>query len=93
MSSVEFAEWMAYEQVAGPLGPERGDFHNARLLTLLHNLYAKKGQGKKVKDFLPEWDKPAQSPDQMLWIARTLNRAYGGEVDGDYHRVVGETGG
>jgi hypothetical protein len=65
MSSAEFAEWLAYEQVAGPIGPERDDILHAVLVALIHNQWAKKS--KRPKDFLPEWDQGRkQSPDEML---------------------------
>lgn len=68
---------MAYERVAGPLGPERDDILTALLATVVHNVFAKKG--KKVKDFLPEWDRKPQTPEDMLHTLRHLNRIYGGE--------------
>lgn len=68
MSSREFAEWMAYEQIAGPLGPERADVLHAVHMAMLYNQWAAKGKTKKPRDFLPEWDPRArqQTSEQML---------------------------
>jgi len=64
---------MAYEQVAGPLGPERGDILHALEMALMYNAWAaSKGKGKKPKDFLPDWDRRAreQTPEDMLGVLR-----------------------
>jgi hypothetical protein len=81
MSSREFAEWMAYEQVAGPLGPERLDLLHADLMALTFNIWAKKGKEKKPKDFVVDWDrKKAQSPEDMLAMLRNWTVFAGGTV-------------
>lgn len=76
IDSREFAEWLAYERVAGPLGGERGDLHAAIVAATVHNLWAKKP--RKLRDFYPTWARRKQSPEEMLAWAKTLNRAYGG---------------
>ena len=82
MMSKEFAEWMAYEKVTGPLGPERADVLHAVLLALIHNQWAKKP--KKPKDFLPEWDQGrAQTPEEMLAMLRAWTAMAGGATDGN----------
>lgn len=82
MSSREFAEWMAYEQVTGPLGPERFDVLHAIHMAMLYNQWATKGKEKKPKEFLPDWDRKAreQTPEQMLGVFRMWAAATGGNV-------------
>jgi hypothetical protein len=81
MDSRELTEWMAYEQVTGPLGTERGDIHTALLATVVANsLKGKKGRRHKLRDFLPAWHKRRQSDDEMLAMAKTLNRMHGGRT-------------
>ncbi|MEX1037858.1 MAG: hypothetical protein WDZ96_03265 [Acidimicrobiia bacterium] len=78
MSSLEFAEWMAYEKVTGPFGGERMDVLHAVQMALIHNQWAKKP--RKPKDFLPEWDrKKAQTPEEMLAMLRAITGVKGGE--------------
>lgn len=78
MSSLEFAEWMAYERVTGPVGAERLDILHAVQMALTHNQWAKKP--KKPKDFLPEWDqRPAQTPEEMLAMLRAVTAISLGE--------------
>lgn len=82
IDSAELAEWMAYEHVAGPLGPERGDMLHGILAATVAN--AARGKGKKAepKDFIPTWDQGArQQPadwQQMLAQVQAMNRRFGG---------------
>ncbi|GAA1469981.1 DUF4035 domain-containing protein [Nocardiopsis exhalans] len=85
MSSVELNEWMAYEQMAGPLGPVRQDVLFAQLCAVVANSQRdKKSRPAKPKDFLPKWEKrgPAQGWQQQKSVARMLNAAFGGTVNG-----------
>lgn len=85
MSSVELNEWAAYEQMAGPLGPVRQDALVAQLCAVVANSNRdKKSRPAKTKDFLPKWEKrgPAQSWQQTKSVARMLNAAFGGTVNG-----------
>lgn len=83
MSGREFNEWMAYERVAGTLGPERDDLLSAMLTTLVFNLWRGKNQrARKVSDFIPEWDQRPQSADDQLAVVRWLNKAFGGDEKG-----------
>lgn len=84
MSGREFNEWMAYEKVTGTLGPERSDLHMAMLMSLFYNMWrGKKSQARGVKDFLPDWDKRPQTPEDQLAMIRWMNQAFGGEEHGD----------
>lgn len=82
IDSAELAEWMAYEHVAGPLGPERGDMLHGILAATVAN--ANRGKGKKAepKDFIPTWDQGARKQpvdwQQMLTQVQAMNRRLGG---------------
>ncbi|MFH9269187.1 hypothetical protein ACH4KN_33790 [Streptomyces sp. NPDC017546] len=82
IDSAELAEWMAYEHVTGPLGPERGDVLHGILAATVAN--ANRGKGKKAdpKDFIPTWDQGARKQggdwQQMLAQVQAMNRRLGG---------------
>jgi hypothetical protein len=71
---------MAYEQISGPLGPERGDIHMAVIAANIANANSGKGQRAKPQDFLPKWDQQGgrQSWEDMLAAVKTMNRRLGG---------------
>jgi hypothetical protein len=85
-SSAELTEWAAYEQLAGPLGPARQDALVAQLCAVVANANRdKKSKKAKPKDFLPKWDTgrgEPQSWQQTKSVARMLNSAFGGTVNG-----------
>lgn len=51
MSSREFSEWIAYEQIQ-PGSPLREDIHAALICSVLANVNRTKGKKYKVDDFL-----------------------------------------
>ncbi|MFF7365812.1 hypothetical protein [Streptomyces sp. NPDC008125] len=66
-SSEELAEWMAYEHVTGPIGPERLDVLFATLTATVSN--TARGKGKRARepqDFLQKWDQGA-AREPMDW--------------------------
>ena len=79
-SSEELTEWMAYENVAGPIGPERFDVLNAILAATVANTARAKGRKAEPKDFIPEWDQntPGMGVEEMLAAAKAMNRSLGG---------------
>lgn len=78
-SSRELTEWIEFEKLNGPLGPERADFHAALIASTLANVHRGKGKPPaKISDFLPQWGQPRQSWQEQKDIARQLNRALGG---------------
>src|SRR5699024_5650184 len=85
-SSAELTEWMAYEQMTGPLGPERQDILFAQLCAVVANSQrGKKDRKAKPKDFLLDWDRGRGEPQtwqQQKSIAQSLNAAFGGTVNG-----------
>jgi len=82
IDSRELTEWMAYERVAGPLGPERADLHAAIVAATVANaMRGKKGRPFKPADFMPQWDRPSpveQTGDDHLRIVKQLQAAFGG---------------
>ncbi|NWN89181.1 MAG: hypothetical protein HLX51_11690 [Micrococcaceae bacterium] len=79
MSSAELTQWLAYEEVTGPLGAERDD-----ALAALNAFYIMRALGaKKVKidKLMPKWDrKPAQKWQDMKMIAQALTKQFKGNV-------------
>lgn len=72
---------MAYEQVTGPLGPERFDILHADMMAMLYNPWAKKGKEKKPKDFMPDWDQnKKQTPMDMLSMLKNWTAFAGGQI-------------
>lgn len=83
--SRELTEWQAYERVAGPIGPARGDVQSAIIAATVANANRTKGKPATPADFVPTWDrKPTQTVEEMVAIAYALNAAFGGTVkDGE----------
>jgi hypothetical protein len=78
-TSSELAEWMAYERISGPFGPERHDQLMAILAATISNANRAKGRKAKPEDFLPKWDQGAtQSWEDMLAAVKTYNHRIGG---------------
>jgi hypothetical protein len=72
---------MAYEQVTGSLGTERGDLQTALLATVMSNLWrSKKTRRFKLREFLPKWHSRKQTPEDMLAMVKALNAMYGGDT-------------
>jgi hypothetical protein len=80
MDSDEITDWMAYEQVTGPFGPERGDLLHGVRASVIANTVASKGRKTKPQDFIPDWDQNKE-PDweQMLATVRVMNSRFGGQ--------------
>lgn len=79
MTSAELTEWMAYEQISGPLGPERIDVLSSILAATVANTARGKGQrAKEPSDFMPKWDQHAGTAggdwEQMLTTVTSLTR-------------------
>lgn len=79
MDSMEITEWMAYEQISGPLGPERIDVLASIIASTTANTARGKGQrAKEPADFIPEWDQGAPATgggwEQMLTTVKSLTR-------------------
>lgn len=73
---------MAYERVAGTLGPERDDLLHAITATTIAN--ANRGKGKapaKVTAFMPAWDRRTQSWEEQLAIVKQHHRTLTARAD------------
>ena len=78
ISSAEFAEWLAFQSIYGPIGPSRGDYHAAQVESTLVNVWRGKGQkAVKLSDCLLRWGRKAkQTSTQMFalvkdWLKRS----------------------
>jgi hypothetical protein len=79
IDSDELTEWMAYEQLTGPLGPDRGDVLHGIQTAVIANTTAGKGRKARPKDFIPKWDQTKSADWQdMLATARALTSRLGG---------------
>lgn len=91
MDSREVTGWMVFEQLFGPLGPERLDYLFAQLQATIANANrGKRGKTYKPADFAPRWadrerwpwaEKDAEGPqssEDHLNIVKQWNRAQGG---------------
>ena len=89
MDSDELTDWIAYEQITGPLGPTRYDVLHGIHTAVTANTTAAKGRKARPRDFIPEWDHSRKADwQQMLATVRTVNAQMGG-ID---HTNGGETG-
>lgn len=83
MSGQELADWMAYEELRGPLGPARGDWQAAVVASTIANVNrGKRGKRVKVADLLLKWRSSRlgrQSAEEMEAVGRDLAMRLGGE--------------
>jgi len=84
MSGQELADWMAYEERNGPIGPGRGDWHTAVIAaTVANTVPRRKGKARsKVTDFLIKWKgsrTARQTAEQSEAVGRQLAKMFGGE--------------
>lgn len=97
-SSLELSEWIAYEQVAGPLGEMRSDYQTAQVLAMLYNVNrGKRQKAKAPEDFMPRWDnapqaRQQQTPEEQLAIVRGMTNRMG-RSRGHDRKPAGEAGG
>jgi len=80
LGSSELTEWIAYENISGPLGSRRGDIQAATIAaTIANGNRGKKGRKFKLSDFLiPYGGRDRKSPMEMLNAIRSLNKSMGG---------------
>lgn len=64
MTSADFAMWEAYYAVE-PWGEERADLRAGIIASTQANCHRTKGAAFKPSDFMPQFDKPKQSPQQV----------------------------
>lgn len=65
VTSSELTEWAAYEHLYGPLGGARHDINQAMLAHVIHNIFADKGKGKPIEDFMPQWGTKESLSDKI----------------------------
>ncbi len=72
MDSTEFSEWVAFDSIE-PIGGQRADLRTAMLASTFVNVWKGKGQAPaRLKDFLLFHEKPKQSTDEMITLAKDL---------------------
>lgn len=83
MSSAEFSEYIAYQQIE-PFGEDRQDLRHAILPFLIASLFPKKGRRPKFSDFLlsemierSHKGKPRMSVQQMKATLKAVAAAFG----------------
>ena len=67
ISSKEFAEWMAYEQLS-PGYPEREDAQAAVVAQTVYNMMRAKGRARPLKDFLLNFRVPERRPAEEMMM-------------------------
>jgi|GEM_PF-882201 len=87
ISSAELTEWMAYEEIVGPLDVGyRVDVVAGIVSSTIANVNrGKKGRRFKPDDFTPSWGgrnrrRRPQTPEEQLAVVRGINAALGGTV-------------
>jgi len=79
MSSAELSEWVAFSTLE-PFGAEASYFGHAITASTIANVNRQKGQrAHKVDEFMPKFEKQAQSVDQMLQVAEMMTIGLGGK--------------
>lgn len=81
MSGAELADWQAYEAAHGPLGPVRGDWQAAQIVTMIANANrGKRGKVVKIKDMMLAWrgSGTVSSPEDMERTGKMLASRLGG---------------
>lgn len=70
---------MAYEQVAGPIGPERDDWNAASTVAAIFEVNRNTKKRQKpftAKEFVPKWgSKKKQTPQQQMSIMQRVAAA------------------
>lgn len=83
LSSYELTEWMAYEEITGPLGRKRQDIQAATIAATIANANrGKKGKKFKISDFLIPWGRKKKSGLELLAAVKEINAGLGGEYVG-----------
>ncbi|MFC8155871.1 hypothetical protein ACFUO0_17720 [Streptomyces cinereoruber] len=78
IDSDELTDWLAYEQVTGPLGPTRADVLHGIRAAVTANSVAGKGRKATPRDFIPTWDQSPPSAEDMFETVRTVTALLGG---------------
>lgn len=82
MSSSELTEWIAYENLTGPLGRRRQDIQAATIAAVIANANRSKGRKFKITDFLIPYGRKKPDPKDLLAMVKEINQGLGGEYIG-----------
>lgn len=76
LTAEQFIRWMAYARLE-PFGEERADLRSAIIAVTMANAWRGKGsRAFKIEDFMPEFDKPPQTWQEMRANFRAWGRAH-----------------
>lgn len=78
IDSDELTQWMAYEQVTGPLGPTRADVLHGIRAAVTANTVAARGRKASPGDFIPTWEQRPADAEDMFATVRTVTALLGG---------------
>lgn len=81
ISSHEFSEWIAYDQLE-PIVPPWHIYFGTLTAAIMNTMRSKKSDKVwSYKDFYPDWQEHdiSQTVDEQLAIVEMLNEAFGGE--------------
>lgn len=96
ISARELAEWLAFERIEGPLGPERIDYAAAVVAQTIIAMNLKKGKKPpKLSELTIDWDtdKPKGSGLELLHKVIMANRMLGGKDETAAKLPAGEGAG
>ena len=78
MSGPEFVEWMAFDRLE-PLGEQHADLRAALICKVLADINTPSGKRKmQITDFLLNFEKKTQSPEEMMQQVEYANLAFDG---------------
>lgn len=88
MSSRELTEWMAFYALE-PFGGDHAYLGDAITASTVANVNRKKGsKATKPGDFIPKFEREAQTVDEMIQVAQMLTVGLGGQdLRSDYDNV------
>ncbi len=82
LTSSELTEWMAYENLTGPLGRKRQDIQAATIAAVIANANKTRGKKFKITDFLIPYGRKKPEPQDLLATVKEINASMGGEYVG-----------
>lgn len=71
ISARELSEWMAYAQVE-PFGEKRADLRAGIVASTMANIHRGKRQAFKPDDFMPEFERTEQAPEEMQALLQSM---------------------
>ena len=72
LSLDDLMDWLAFERLSGPIGPERGDLQAAQTPAMVASMFRSKGERPiSPVDLCPKWGEPAKPAgmSKRAWAA------------------------